>query len=111
MCSRRCPASPRYSPLFRCATGHARPAEGRCAVVRMQLGFVELSVYPIGIGDRPLARVGAAEKGEFDPAIIVHFLDTPIAAVLAVPEYLGAEIVGLRPASVGVGHRFSRPVW
>ena len=70
----------------------------------MQLDFAELAVYPISIGDCPLARIAAAEKGDLDPAIIIHFLDAPIAAVLAIPEYLGAKIVRLRPASVGLAH-------
>src|SRR3954467_3901890 len=78
--------------------------ERRCAVVRMQLDFVELSVYPIGIGDRPLARIAAAEKGEFDPAIVVHFLDAPISAVLAVPEDLGAEIISGPVVNVALAH-------
>src|SRR3954451_25433820 len=71
----------------------------------MQLDFVELAVHPIGIGDCPLARIAAAEKGDLDPAITVNLLDAPIAAVLPVLEDLGAQIVGGPAVNVALAHR------
>src|SRR3954451_6407235 len=70
----------------------------------MQLDFVELAIFPVSVGDRPLSCVTATEQGDFGAAIIVHLLDAPVALVLAVTEDLGTEIFGLRPFSFGLAH-------
>jgi hypothetical protein len=67
----------------------------------VQLDFVELPINPMGVGDRLLARVPAAEKREFNPAVLVRFLDTPIAAVLAVAEDLARRSSAVVPLVSG----------
>jgi hypothetical protein len=58
------------------------------------------------VPDGALSRVPAAEDRNRDRlAVVAKLLDTPVAGVLAIPEYLGANSSGLGPPVISISSR------
>jgi hypothetical protein len=55
------------------------PAQPGPLRIRLGLDFVELAIFPISIAQRPLPRLQAAKHGHLITAVLVHFLNAPIA--------------------------------
>jgi hypothetical protein len=68
------------------------------ASVRLQLDFIEVAVFMLGIADRALSGIAVAENRAEDRfTVVIQFLDAPISGVLAISEFPGAKSSGVGP--------------
>ena len=71
--------------------------------------FLEASVLPFRISERPLTRFGAGEDRDLDVAFIVDLLNPPIAGRFAILEDVCWSSVGLAHLAICPTHRRGLP--